>query len=197
MTRPPFQEIPVPRFPQPLPATALAIAALAGGCSVRDEQAVAGGRPTWWSAVGGGGDGGLIAGSPTGPASAAVIEYVEGFEAGRRRSADAGLPMLVVFRATWCPWSGELVQATVGNPRIVELSRRFVCVAVDADRDPATCRDLGIVAFPTVVLVDATGTERHRATGSAAASGLAAAMGELLASPNRPSRVAGTAAPVR
>lgn len=185
-----------PRFPPLLLATALALPA--AGCSVRDEQAVSGGRSSWWSAVDGSGDGGLITGSPADPVSAAVIEYVEGFEAGRRRSADAGLPMLVVVRATWCPWSGELVQATAGNPRIVELSRRFVCVAVDADRDPATCRELGIVAFPTVVLIDTAGAERHRATGSSASSGLAAAMGELLASPQRPSRVAGgPTAPVR
>ena len=187
----------MPRFPTPLLATAVAGATLAGGCSVRDEQAVSGGRTSWWSAADRGGDGGLITASPAGSASAAAIEYVEGFDAGRRRSADTGLPMLVVVRASWCPWSGELVQAAVGNPRIVELSRRFVCVAVDADRDPDTCRDLGIVAFPTVVIVDAAGAERHRATGSSAASGLAAAMGEVLAAPNRPSRVANAAAPVR
>lgn len=177
----------------------LLTAALATGCSVRDEQAVDGAKTRWWSsAATGSGGAGLIAGPPATPAHAAVIEYVEGFDAGTRRATDAGLPMLVVFRAAWCRWSEELVQAAVADPRVVELSRRFVCVAVDADRHQAACRAFDVHAFPTVILLDAGRTERFRATGSSAASGLAAAMGNVLGSPNRPNRLAGgTPAPVQ
>ncbi len=180
----------------------LVSAALATGCSVRDEQAVDGAETRWWSSVAAGSGGaGLIAGPPTTPTRAAVIEYVEGFDAGTRRAADAGLPMLVLFRAAWCRWSGELGQAAVADPRVVELSRRFVCVAVDADRHQTACRTFDVRAFPTVILLDAGRTERFRATGSSAASNLATAMGDVLAtptSPHRPGRMAaGTAAPVR
>ena len=159
----------------------------ATGCSMRDEQAVSGGETRWWSATQSGPGG---AGLMPAPATPAVIEYVEGFEAGAKRAADAGLPMLVVFRAAWCRWSGELVQAAVADPRIVECSRRFVCVAVDADRHAATCREFDVRAFPTVVLLDADRTEQFRATGSSAVSGLAAAMGDVLTAASRPRRIA-------
>ncbi len=179
-------------------ACVLLSASLAAGCSVRDEQAVDAGTGSWWSSSSSGSRAAGLIGPPATPEQAAVIEYVDGFDAGTRRAADAGLPMLVVFRAAWCRWSGELVQAVVADPRVVALSRRFVCVAVDADRHQPACRDFDIRAFPTVILLDTGRTERFRATGSSAASGLAAAMGDLLASPGRPSRMAGgTAAPVR
>ncbi|NBW88175.1 MAG: hypothetical protein EBR23_15435, partial [Planctomycetia bacterium] len=114
--------------------------------------------------------------APGGPA----IEFVEGFEAGSRRASAGELPMLVVFRAGWCRWSAELAVAAAADPSIVALSRRFVCVTVDADRDVATCREFGVEAFPTVLLVEADGSERHRAVGAAAADSLATAMEGVL-----------------
>jgi hypothetical protein len=167
-----------------------AVSIAASGCSMRDEQAVSGGEGRWWSAAQAGpGAGGLMP-TPAVPVTTPAIEYVEGFEAGAKRATDAGLPMVLVFRAAWCRWSGELVQAAVADPRIVECARRFVCVAVDADRDAATCRAFAVQAFPTVIVLDADRTERYRATGSSAVSGLAAAMGDVLATGPRPGRVA-------
>jgi thioredoxin-like negative regulator of GroEL len=98
--------------------------------------------------------------------------------------------MLVVFRAAWCRWSGELVQAAVADPRVVRLSRRFTCMAVDADRHADACRQFGVQAFPTVIILDATGTERFRATGSAASAHIATAMSEVLTDQPRPRRIA-------
>jgi hypothetical protein len=131
-----------------------------------------------------------MSGPATPPAATPAIEYLEGFDAGGRRAGDSALPMLVVFRADWCPWSGELARAVVADDRVVELSRRFVCVAVDADRDAEACRRFDVRTFPTVLLLDADGGERFRATGSSAATGLAGAMGDVLAAAHRPSRMA-------
>ena len=85
------------------------------------------------------------------------------------------------------------MQAAVADPRVVRLSRRFVCVAVDADRHPDTCRQFGVQAFPTVIILDPTGTERFRATGSAASVHIAAAMNEVLTDQLRPRRIAAEA----
>ena len=171
-----------------------ALAAMASGCSVRDEQATAGGDGRWWTAVSARPAGGLIGGGAAAPAAAPAIDYVDGYEAGARRAAESGVPMLVIFRAAWCRWSGELVQAAVADPRVVRLSRRFVCMAVDADRHAETCRRFGVQAFPTVIILDAGGTERFRATGSAAAAHIAAAMDEVLGDQARPRRIASSAA---
>lgn len=179
-------------FPESLVPTTLALALLAAaaGCTVRDEQATTGRDGRWWAATPSRPAAGLITAGAVTPATAAAIDYVDGYEAGARRAADSGLPMLVVFRAAWCRWSGELVQAAVADPRVVRLSRRFVCMAVDADRHADTCRQFGVQAFPTVIILDAAGAERFRATGSAASAHIAAAMDEVLTGQSRAGRIA-------
>jgi hypothetical protein len=177
----------------------VAVAASAVGCTVRDEAAAPAVDGQWWATASARPQGGgLIAAGPTTPATAPAIDYVDGFDAGSRRASESGQPMLVVFRAAWCRWSGELVQGAVADPAVVRLSRRFVCVAVDADRHADACRKFGVNAFPTVILLDADGTERFRATGATAITHVAAAMNDVAATPARPKRIATTpAAPVR
>lgn len=185
--------------PGNLAVTVLFAAALTAvvGCSVRDERATAAGDGRWWTAPARP-TAGLIGGGAAAPAVAPAIDYVDGFDAGARRAAESGAPMLVVFRAAWCRWSGELVQAAVADPRIVRLSRRFVCMTVDADRHADTCRRFGVRAFPTVLIFDADGGERFRATGSAVSGDLAAALDAVLAEQPKPRRIAaGASDPAR
>lgn len=118
------------------------------------------------------------------------IEYVEGYEAGRRRATAGGLPMLLVFRASWCKWSAELAKGPLADRDLVTLSRLFVCVTIDADRDPATCTAFGVTGFPTVILVDEGERTRFRATGSMLAGSLTLAMHDLLGDAARSHRVA-------
>lgn len=175
--------------------TLVAIAMMAAGCTVRDESAATGVDGHWWaSSTARPQSGGLIAAGPAAPAAAPAIDYVDGLDAGQRRAADSGQPMLLVFRAAWCRWSGEFVQGAVADPAVVRLSRRFVCVAVDADRHADTCRKFAVNAFPTVILLDADGTERFRATGATAITHIAAAMTDVAAAPARPKRIATTPA---
>jgi hypothetical protein len=182
-------------MPSPSPslasaALAAALLAAAAGCTVRDEQATNNGDGRWWAAAPSRPSGGLIGGGAVAPLATPAIDYVDGYETGSRRAMESGLPMLVVFRAAWCRWSGELVQAAVADPRVVRLSRRFICMAVDADRHADTCRQFGVQAFPTVIILDAAGAERFRATGSAAAAHIAAAMDEVLTGQPRAGRIA-------
>ena len=167
-------------------ATALA----AGGCSVRDERAVGGGSGVWWATAAGEARSGLIAEPAPHPATVAALEYVDGFAAGERRAAEAGLPRLVVFGAAWCRWSGDLMAAMPRDPALVPLARRTVCVTVDADRDPAACERFAVRAFPTVILLDAAGEERFRGTGSSALGSQPAALTAVLARPAAAPRLA-------
>lgn len=172
---------------RPFPSTRLAaVAALAAalGCEVRDES-TAPAAPGWPVMP-------VVDARPLLEATATAptaIEYVEGFDSGLRRAAEDGRPLLTVCRAAWCRWSADLGQGTLADPRVVALARRFVCVAVDADRDAATCRRFGVDRFPTVLLFDASGTERFRTSG-AAAEGLADAMAGLLESRTAGRRIA-------
>jgi thiol:disulfide interchange protein len=106
----------------------------------------------------------------------AAVEYVEGYEAGLRRAAADDRPLLVIFRAGWCRWCAELAQGPLADRRLVELSRHFVCVVVDADRHAADCKRCGIKEFPTVLLASSDGEERRRWTGCPTVDELVTAM---------------------
>lgn len=183
----PWQRSPVPR-PVLHSLFALASGLLAVGCDVRDEQARSGPADAWLETTA------MRLASPTAtlvdrPANSAV-ECCDGFETGARRASEAGLPLLLVFRASWCRWSADLVDAVLADERLASAGGRFVCASIDADRDAATCRSFGVSAFPTVIVLDAERREQFRASGAAARQGLAAALEGVLARPR--SRVART-----
>ncbi len=108
------------------------------------------------------------------------IEYVEGYEAGLRRSAIENRPLLVIFRAAWCHWCAEFAQGTLIDRRLVGISREFICVMVDADRHVADCRRCGVKEFPTVVVLTPEGSECRRWTGCPSADELVSAMTDAL-----------------
>jgi len=168
-----------PRIAVPILAAGLLIGMASGllvGCNVRDEEAGSGAAAAWQPTTVE-----KLAGTPprasTDPAtSPRAIEQVEGYAAGARRASDSGLPMLLIFRAGWCRWSGSLATETLADPRLAGLAGSFVAVTVDADRDATTCRSFGVRTFPTVIVLDRERRERFRATGSAVRDGLAAAI---------------------
>ena len=120
------------------------------------------------------------------------IEYVSGYEAGRKRATAERKPLLLVFRATWCRFSADLTQRTLAEERVVGLSRRSVCVMVDADRDADICRRFGVKAFPTLIILPVDGGEPVRKTGRPTAATVAADLEKALDPPH----IAG-AAPAR
>jgi hypothetical protein len=151
-------------------AVACLAAMLAAGCQVRDEPVKSPDGQAFWPRTAR-----APAGDTTGR-EAAEVAYVDDYEAASRRARAEGRPLLLVFRASWCRWSGELARGPLAEPRLVALTRRCVCTQVDADRDAATCRAFAVAAFPTVIVVAADGRECFRGTGAAVTVGLAAAL---------------------
>lgn len=142
------------------------------GCDIRDEIP----RKPRPQALLGDGIAAAGRGTPT-------IEYVGGYEAARQRSSAEGRALLLVCTAGWCRFSTDLVQRTLRHPDLVALSRRFVCVLLDADRDADVCRDLHVRAFPTLVVLDDAGAERLRVTGRSSPETLVTALERALEQP--------------
>lgn len=174
---------------------AAAVLPLIAGCEVRDEELTPPSRISAWRPDSLPTSSLLIDGLPAGQEA---VAFAESYAAAAEQAVALDRPLLLVFRAGWCRWSGEFARGPLAERRVIAMSRQFICATVDADRDADTCRRFGVSGFPTVLLIDATGTERFRATGISATSALPDAMAGLLGRPRRVDRVAdGEASPPR
>ncbi len=81
---------------------------------------------------------------------------------GSERAATEGKPMLVDFSAEWCVACKELEHFTFSDERVIELSKSFVAVRVDATKQTPEIQSLmkkyGIVGLPWVAFVAPDGT---------------------------------------
>lgn len=93
------------------------------------------------------------------------LRFVEGLHAGLDAAAAQKKPMLVFFTASWCHFCHQMAADAFADAQVVDLSERFVCVLVDADRDPQACRQFQVRSYPTIQFVSAGGQPLNRVTG--------------------------------
>jgi thiol:disulfide interchange protein len=101
------------------------------------------------------------------------IEFVKGWELGRRVSTERGQPCLVFFTASWCTYCKRMEATTFNDAAVSQLASQFVCVMVDADVEPEVCRRLQVKGYPTLELISPAGASLGRLTGWQAAPTLA------------------------
>lgn len=165
--------IPIFRFLARAGALAACLLALVG-CDIRDEAVL----PVMPDLLVGG------ANMASGSDATHDIEYVSGYEAGLARAAAERKPLVLVFKASWCLFSAEFTQRTLADERVVGLSRRSVCVMVDADHDADVCRQFGVKAFPTLVILPIDGGAPIRTTGRPSAAAVAANLEKAIDPPH-------------
>jgi thioredoxin-like negative regulator of GroEL len=103
--------------------------------------------------------------SQTSGGRAQAIEFVQGYRAGCQEAHEQGKPMLLFFTAQWCGYCHAMEREALRDPQIVELSRQFVCVLVDADAEPDVCRLFRVRGYPTVQFVSPRGVALNRLVG--------------------------------
>ena len=99
------------------------------------------------------------------PVARGRIHFVEGYRAGTAAARDAGKPLLVFFTATWCDYCHAMANEAFCQDAVVNLSERFTCVLVDADREPEVCRQFRVRGYPTIQFLSPRGLPLNRITG--------------------------------
>jgi thioredoxin-like negative regulator of GroEL len=93
------------------------------------------------------------------------LRFIEGYEAGYAAAAEQKKPMLLFFTASWCHFCHQLAADAFNDATVVNLSERFVCVLIDADREPQVCAYFGVRSYPTIQFVSARGQLLNRMVG--------------------------------
>lgn len=93
------------------------------------------------------------------------IAWASSFDSGLTQAKQAKKPVMVSFHMPGCGWCRKLDAETFTDAKVLELSRRFVCVRVDSDVDPAVVAKFQVMEFPMTLVLDAHGKELTRFSG--------------------------------
>lgn len=110
--------------------------------------------------------GGVFMLYPSAPGAAPKIEWKKATARAVEEAAAAGKPVIIDFTADWCLPCKELEHFTFPDPRVVEMSRKFVMLKADVTKsgDPETERlkdEYAVVGVPTIVFMDPSGRRRE------------------------------------
>ncbi|MFH1453976.1 MAG: thioredoxin family protein [Armatimonadota bacterium] len=101
----------------------------------------------------------------TGISRADSIKWHYSFDDGLKAAKTSGKPVMVDFTAEWCGWCKKLDSDTFTNYKVIELSKNFICVKVDADRYPSIVERYNVTGFPCILFLDSNGNVIHRVSG--------------------------------
>ncbi len=98
---------------------------------------------------------------PTKPPQSKDIVWVD-FESGTKLAQKDNLPMMIHYTATWSVGCRKLGQEVYTMPEVVQLSRSFVCVKVDGDKEKELAARYKVEGYPTIIFTNSSGEEVHR-----------------------------------
>ncbi|HLK57379.1 MAG TPA: thioredoxin fold domain-containing protein [Chthonomonadaceae bacterium] len=104
------------------------------------------------------------------------IAWAGSYQAGVQLAQKTHRPLLICFHAPNCGWCDKMDAETFTDPRVVERSKRYVCVRIESDVDADLVQRYGVISFPTILLTDPNGKSQHEITGYIAPESFAAAL---------------------
>ena len=104
------------------------------------------------------------------------LHFVNDPSMGYQLASQQGLPCLMFFTANWCTYCHDMEETAFRDPTVETLAEGFVCIMVDADREPGLCQKFAVSGFPTIQFIAADGRILHRLVGRQTASSLATGM---------------------
>jgi thiol:disulfide interchange protein len=127
--------------------------------------------------------------SPVTKVARGKLEFIQGYADGYQQARHAGRPMLVFFTASWCHFCHQMEADAFNDGQVAMLSRQFICILVDADREPDVCQEFRIRGYPAVQFLTPQGVPLNRLVGKQSAAELMLQMQAALeATANRSSQ---------
>ncbi len=96
---------------------------------------------------------------------ASKISWEPNLDAALDKAKETQKPVMIDFFATWCPPCKLLDEKIYPAAAVVEEAENFVCVKVDVDKHADIARKYNVNGLPSLVFLDAAGTEIHRQSG--------------------------------
>jgi tetratricopeptide (TPR) repeat protein len=85
------------------------------------------------------------------------VEWQKDYETARALAQQSGKPMLIDFSANWCKPCQEMAKTFWPQPQNVALTRKFVCVSLNFDKNRSEVSHFKVDRIPAVVFTDPWG----------------------------------------
>ena len=82
-----------------------------------------------------------------------VTDYTTGLELARQWEK----PVLLLFTASWCPFSQQMLRETFRDPQVARLSKQFICIQVDVEQNPTLASRHQVRAVPAMAILSCRG----------------------------------------
>ena len=93
------------------------------------------------------------------------VGWASSYEFGMEQSRQSHKPILLSLRTPGCEWCNKMQAETFTDAKVIELSRRFVCVRLDSEIDAAIVGKYRVHEFPMTLIADERGRELARLGG--------------------------------
>lgn len=88
------------------------------------------------------------------------IRWERDFEVALKKAKNSGKPVMIDFWADWCGWCHRLDETTYRDPKVVQLSKSFVPLKLNAEgtrAEVAVAVRYGVSSLPTIAFISPSG----------------------------------------
>ncbi len=94
------------------------------------------------------------------------IVWSKDWAEAEKQAASSGKPIMIDFFTDWCGWCKRLDKDTYTHADVVKISREFVNLKTDAEREGKDlAKKYGVSGFPTIVFLNKSGEQIGRIVG--------------------------------
>jgi len=96
---------------------------------------------------------------------ASAVPWEKNLQPALAKARQSQRPILLKFHATWCPPCQAMEREVYTRKDVADALSNWIAVSIDGDQGPQIMNHYNVEAFPTLVMLDATGKELFRYEG--------------------------------
>ena len=90
-------------------------------------------------------------------AEAASIKWVYSYNDALSQAKKKNMPVMVDFYGKNCGWCVKLDNETYRDARVIEISRKFICLKIDVSKNRSVSNKYQVRGLPTVIFINSDG----------------------------------------